>query len=62
MAGWEQYFTVTWEAAQSKSEASAAGIRRQHVVLRRARCRILVETLDAAGETTLSVWPGSPER
>jgi hypothetical protein len=52
MAGWEQYFTVTWEPTQSKGRPVLQGYVTNTSSYDVHNVRILVETLDAAGQTS----------
>jgi hypothetical protein len=52
MAGWERYFTVTWESAQSKGKPVLQGYVANTSSYDVHSVRILVETLDTAGQTT----------
>jgi hypothetical protein len=52
MAGWEQYFTVTWEPAQVKGRQVLQGYVNNTSSYDLRNIRILVETLDTAGATT----------
>ena len=52
MAGWEQYFTVTWEPAQVKGKQVLQGYVNNTSSYDVMNIRILVETLDTAGATT----------
>ena len=52
MAGWEQYFTVTWESAEKNGKPVLQGYVDNTSSYSVHSVRILVETLDAAGETT----------
>ena len=52
MAGWEQYFTVTWEPAQVKGKQVLQGYVNNTSSYDVHNIRILVETLDTAGATT----------
>ena len=52
MAGWEQYFTVTWEPVQVKGKQALHGYVNNTSSYDVRNIRILVETLDTAGATT----------
>jgi hypothetical protein len=52
MAGWEQYFTVTWEPTQHKGRQVLQGYVNNTSSYDVNNIRILVETLDTAGATT----------
>jgi hypothetical protein len=52
MAGWEQHFTVTWEQAQNHGKPILQGYINNISPYDMRALRILVETLDGAGETT----------
>jgi hypothetical protein len=52
MAGWEQYFTVTWEPAENRGKPVLQGYVNNISPYTLRAARILVETLDGAGETT----------
>jgi len=52
MAGWEQYFTVTWEPVQVKGKQVLQGYVNNTSSYDVINVRILVETLDTAGATT----------
>ena len=52
MAGWERYFTVTWETVQSKGKPVLQGYVVNTSSYDVHSVRILVDTLNAAGETT----------
>jgi hypothetical protein len=52
MAGWEQYFTVTWEPAEIKGKRVLQGYVVNTSSYDVHSVRILVETLDAAGQAT----------
>jgi hypothetical protein len=52
MAGWERYFTVTWEPAQHKGRQVLQGYVNNTSDYQIYHVRILVETLDTAGATT----------
>jgi hypothetical protein len=52
MAGWEQHFTVTWEQAQNHGKPVLHGYVNNISPYNMRALRILVETLDGAGETT----------
>ena len=52
MAGWEQYFTVTWEPTQVKGKQVLQGYVNNTSSYDVMNIRILVETLDTAGATT----------
>ncbi len=52
MAGWEQYFTVTWEPTQHNGRQVLQGYVNNTSSYDVHSIRILVETLDTAGATT----------
>jgi len=52
MAGWEQHFTVTWEPAEKRGNPVLQGYVNNISPYTVRAVRILVETLDGAGETT----------
>jgi hypothetical protein len=52
MAGWEQYFTVTWEPVQNKGKPVLQGYVVNTSSYDVHSVRILVDMLNAAGETT----------
>jgi hypothetical protein len=52
MAGWEQYFTVTWEPAQHNGRQVLQGYVNNTSSYDVHKIQILVETLDTAGATT----------
>ena len=52
MAGWEQYFTVTWEPAQHKGRQVLQGYVNNTSSYDVHKIQILVETLDTGGATT----------
>jgi hypothetical protein len=52
MAGWERYFTVTWEPAEIKGKRVLQGYVANTSSYDVHSVRILVETLDTAGATT----------
>jgi hypothetical protein len=52
MAGWEQYFTVTWEPVQVKGKPVLQGYVSNTSSYDVRNIRILVETLDTAGAMT----------
>ena len=52
MGGWEQHFTVTWEPAENRGRKVLQGYVNNISPYTVRAVRILVETLDGAGETT----------
>ena len=52
MAGWEQYFTVTWEPVQVKGKQVLQGYVNNTSSYDVHKIQLLVETLDTAGATT----------
>ena len=52
MAGWEQHFTVTWDQAENRGKPVLQGYVNNISPYTVRAVRILVETLDGAGETT----------
>ena len=52
MAGWEQHLTVTWEPAENRGKRVLQGYVNNISPYTFRAVRILVETLDGAGETT----------
>ena len=52
MGGWEQHFTVTWEQVEHRGKRVLQGYVNNISPYNIRAVRILVETLDGAGETT----------
>jgi hypothetical protein len=49
MAGWEQHFTVTWEAVQLRGRPTVAGYVDNRSPYRVGNVRVLIDSLDDAG-------------
>ena len=49
MLGWEQHFTVTWEAAQRRGRPEVTGYVNNRSPHRVGNLRVLVDSLDDAG-------------
>jgi hypothetical protein len=49
MLGWEQYFTVTWEAVQRRGRQEVAGYIHNRSPYRVGNVRVLVDSVDDTG-------------
>ena len=49
MLGWEQHFTVTWEAVQRRGRQEVAGYVNNRSPYRVGNLRVLVDSMDDAG-------------
>jgi hypothetical protein len=49
VAGWEQHFTLTWQASESRGRPVVEGYIRNESGFAALRVRLLVESLDASG-------------
>jgi hypothetical protein len=52
LPGWERFFTVSWEPIERRGEPYLGGYVVSHYGVTATRVQLLVESLDAAGQTT----------